>query len=358
MLQPDLNLQIRTLAETGKLSDLLSGERVSGVTRLQPGQAVAARVQAQLPDGRFMVHVEGRDVAMSLPQGTQPGKDIRLSYVGEDRHANFVLLQSLPAVADEAPSLSSAARLASTLMQTTAAADEMAPALPLSPVLDAPSTDPPLIEARLRQALSTSGLFYESHLSRWAAGEHRLEVLLLEPQAHLPPRSAQLAAHLPAEAQTTLLSHAGMTAEPVKGSSVAMGFMPGREAETPTRLPAHPDTLPIIQHQLAALESGQIQWQGQLWPGQPMDWQISEYQGRHGNHPEQDGWETTIGLSLEELGDVEARLRIQQGRITVNLSSDRPEKSRLMRDHLDLLAVALETAGLGVNSISVESRDV
>ncbi len=358
MLQPDLNLQVRMLAETGKLSDLLSGERVSGVTRLQPGQAVAARVQAQLPDGRFMVHVEGRDVAMSLPQGTQPGKDIRLSYVGEDRHANFVLLQSLPAVADGAPSLSSAARLASTLMQTAAAADEMAPALALTPILDAPSPDTRLIENRLRQALSTSGLFYESHLSRWAAGEHRLEVLLLEPQAHLPPRSAQLAAHLPAGTQTTTASHAGMSVEPAPSPSIAMGFVSGREADTPTKPPAHPDTLPIIQHQLAALESGQIQWQGQLWPGQPMDWKISEDQGQHGSHPEQVGWETSIGLSLAELGDVEAKLRIQQGRITVNLSSDRAEKSGLMREHIDLLAIALETAGLGVNSISVETRNV
>ncbi|EOH6282417.1 flagellar hook-length control protein FliK, partial [Burkholderia cenocepacia] len=51
----------------------------------------------------------------------------------------------------------------------------------------APSVAPPVaaLRAALAQAVSESGLFYESHLAQWLAGQRPLAALLREPQARL-----------------------------------------------------------------------------------------------------------------------------------------------------------------------------
>ncbi|MDR3396867.1 MAG: flagellar hook-length control protein FliK [Pandoraea sp.] len=68
------------------------------------------------------------------------------------------------------------------------------PVWPAAPGTGAPALAP-LLAAALKEALSTSGLFYESHLAQWASGSRSFEQLQAEPQLRWPA-SANLAAQL------------------------------------------------------------------------------------------------------------------------------------------------------------------
>ncbi|HDR9731995.1 TPA: flagellar hook-length control protein FliK, partial [Burkholderia aenigmatica] len=76
------------------------------------------------------------------------------------------------ATALSAPAASSSP--ASAAASSAAAVHEAAAALPVA-----------ALRAALAQAVSESGLFYESHLAQWLAGQRPLAALMREPQARL-----------------------------------------------------------------------------------------------------------------------------------------------------------------------------
>ncbi|RQR60434.1 flagellar hook-length control protein FliK, partial [Burkholderia sp. Bp9126] len=71
---------------------------------------------------------------------------------------------------------------------------------------DATAATPILaLRAALAQAVSESGLFYESHLAQWLAGQRPLAALEREPQARLPATPTPAAANPPPDhADSTL----------------------------------------------------------------------------------------------------------------------------------------------------------
>lgn len=94
--------------------------------------------------------------------------------------------------------LSAAARTIDTILRlapdSPGPVQASAPVWPAAPGTGAPALAP-LVAAALKEALSTSGLFYESHLSQWASGSRSFEQLQAEPQLRWPA-SANLAAQL------------------------------------------------------------------------------------------------------------------------------------------------------------------
>ena len=342
MLQPDLNLQVRLLSDALKLP-AKGLDRVSSVTRLTPGQVVMARVQEQLTDGRFKVLVAGNSLAMQLPAETQAGQSMHLVYVGPEPRLSFALLET-PGRESYTTSMSSAGRLVSSLVLGAQAdplhADGATPVLVSMPMAGIE------IGSRLRQALAQSGLFYESHQVQWAAGDHPLEQLLQEPQGRLSPRVTSYAA---AAVGT------GPGAVPMTMSSIALqgdATTMARHEPNAQEIPAHPETLHIIQHQLSVLETGQILWQGHIWPGQVMDWEITE-QPQGDPEQQQSSWDTRLSLDMAVLGPLDARLRIRQGNVAITLQADSEEAIGLMQQHCPDLIRALETAGLPVSDLRV-----
>ncbi|MGD1327573.1 hypothetical protein ACNHE5_22165 [Pandoraea pnomenusa] len=93
--------------------------------------------------------------------------------------------------------LSAAARTIDTILRL--APDSPGPVQASAPVWPAaPGTGAPrcaLLASALKEALSASGLFYESHLAQWASGSRSFEQLQAEPQLRWPA-SANLAAQL------------------------------------------------------------------------------------------------------------------------------------------------------------------
>lgn len=346
MLQPDLSLQVRLLADTVKFPEAAATDRVDKIVRLAPGQPVIARILEQLPDGRYKVLLAGRSLSMQLPATAKPGQDIRLVYVGPEPRLTFALAHDQGSSA----TVSSGGRLAAAL---TAAGQKPAAPTATAPLFDIMPTQGNEIAPHLREALTLSGLFYESHQAQWIDGERPLNLLLREPQGKLSPLVV-------GDRNTVAMNGDVAKPAPPQAAQPATEFVidgPATNQTAASAVPAHPESLPIIQQQLGALESGQILWQGQVWPGQSMAWKITEFSDEHhaGTDQEQ-GWETQINLALSALGSIDAKIRLQRGGVAISLQADDAVAAELLQNRSGELVSAMNAAGLAVSEIRVSSH--
>lgn len=119
--------------------------------------------------------------------------------------------------------------------------------------------------------------------------------------------------------------------------------------------PAHPETLPIIRQQLDALDTRQVMWQGQVWPGQTMDWRIEERAAREqeSGDIEQQEWQTSLRLVLPQLGEINARLILHPQGMRIQLGAAEFETVGLLTEERPALQQGMESSGLKLAEIKV-----
>jgi len=185
----------------------------------------------------------------------------------------------------------------------------------LRTILGEPPSDAARTSQMLAQALKQSGLFYESHLGRWFGDNYPLEELLKEPQGQLSTLKQLL---VPGAAQA-LLDNNQQINLPEERSAV----LPSAGTRSPAAETAvDPRALPLVQDQLATLQSNQLLFRGNLFPGQPMEWSIQEReQHRNRSGAEERSWDTTLSLDLPRLGEINARLTLDGGRIKLQVTA-------------------------------------
>ncbi|MDD5328418.1 MAG: flagellar hook-length control protein FliK [Sulfuricella sp.] len=314
-----------------------------------PGQRLTAVVLANLPNGRFQVQIGEQVLDMNLPRNTQPGEQVELTFVSSQPRLTFVLTRDLAAaaaanVAEAKPqvALSDTARFLGGLLQKISTPEDGLPT-PLarsSPLLAGAPADIKEFSGILRNALSQSGLFYESHQAQWVAGERKLADLQQEPQARLPVMN-------PAP---------GAPAEMVQKNTPVAMTPDAALAQGASKLPIHADAVPLVQQQLQTLDTHQMVWQGQVWPGQTMEWRVEERNARGGGGEDTPHWQTSLRLQLPRMGDVQAALAITPQGLRINLKAD-DGAAELMKGAQDSLRRAMETSGLHLLGISVESHE-
>lgn len=225
--------------------------------------------------------------------------------------------------ASSAPtSLSNAGRLIDQILH--AAREQGAPGAlvgkaPLANAAEA-MAHPDKMADTLSQTLTSSGLFYESHVADWAEGRRPLSDLLREPQA-------QIGKSLGNEAD---LNSAGL----------------GKNAELAQ----------IINLQLDTLERQRIAWQGNLLPGQPMEWEVTRNAARKKGQqaePEQ-SWQSTIRFELPHLGAIAATLNLHGEHLQIFVRTDSESSADALQEHAVTLAEALKQAGAQLDSFSVK----
>jgi flagellar hook-length control protein FliK len=117
-----------------------------------------------------------------------------------------------------------------------------------------------------------------------------------------------------------------------------------------------PQTQPLVQQQLEALATQNFSWQGQVWPGQEMRWEIDEDAAQSGQDGEdRPRWSTRLRLTLPNLGEVDARIRLEGSSITLSMSADSAETRTLMRVSSLMLRSQLDEAGLTLASMGVSA---
>jgi hypothetical protein len=333
----------------------------------QLGQSLQAEVLAKLSDGSFVVRVADMAARMPLPQNAQVGSQVPLTLVALNPRPTFQVATSqggaafaeagppLPEGANpqsvplawvegkEAAALTRAAALLAgaqslppasasgadsgagaslskagkTLGDVIAAAQKAdtpaTAAVGRTPLLTGPSGDASKIAAALQDGMAKSGLFYESHVAEWAQGGRTQAALAAEPQAR--------------------------------------GMAPLSD----------PATAQLINLQLNAHEQARVAWQGQLWPGQELRWEIQrdapqrDAHGRDGDGEDGQGaWQSNLTLRFGRLGEVAAKIVLSGGQLHIRLEAPEAARASLQAGSARLTE-ALEAAGTPLTTLAIQT---
>jgi Flagellar hook-length control protein FliK len=275
------------------------------------GQMLQAQLVADLPNGRSLIDVQGFRFDVKLPLPMRLGETLQLQVLALQPKLTFALLGAQAGSGADAVSMSDAVRRLAVLLDHLSHETPAAPASRTTPVMyESPANTKELAQA-LEGTLSRSGLFYESHQAQWIAGERPLEELMLEPQAALK-----------------------RTGDPV-----------------------HPQATALVQQQLETLDSRQVVWSGQVWPGQTLEWRIEEESRQHRDSVETPAaWKTSLRLTLPRLGDVNAALSIAGHDVRITLSAAAPDARSDLRAGEPALRVAFDRAGLTLLGVAVSEE--
>lgn len=385
---------------TGGVASAVAGGAAAQVGTPGAGVAPSSEAGGALPQPpAASTQTALSDVARVLDAIARTGGDATPAVVGRmplvpDPAALFA------AAADGAAGQSGHAAAASASGAAKAAAAEAAP----------PSLAGAL-RAALAQAVGESGLFYESHLAQWFAGQRPLAALLREPQARiaiaqtsadpdaapdddaldalLTPRlslPSARAAVQPGAVASGGARPAGSVPEPMPGAqphpplaraaadptdplheladwraSVARpADAAPSDAAPPT--PVHPAAVPIVRQQLDTLATDQFRWTGEAWPGVRVDWTIEpDEPGGHAPRSGDDAgdgiaWRTRLTLTLPTLGTVDAELVLNGAQLVARLRANQAGAARLAQ-HEPALRRRFEGSGLQLGGLSIRAVD-
>ena len=261
----------------------------------------------------------------SAPPAAQMAQSAAVVTSGRPIAANVVMLNTAVSAMPLAPggAVSPNTALVGQAVEGLRASVPSSTTLMPSVVAELPEPSRGMLPARLSQTLSESGLFYESHLSRWAKGELSFDTLLREPQA-------RLGRELP------------------MGARVAeLGGMPDEVAR-------------LAGRQLQLLDGAPLVWQGFAWPGQWMQWQVEERYpdgGEGGGEEEGAHWVTELHLHLPRMGSVHAHIGLRGDRLDLRLTAQEPAVREAMQSALPALVNGLEAAGLRPANLTVGLAD-
>lgn len=288
--------------------------------QLALGKMLQGRVVAVLTDGSSLVRLdapmpasEGAEVRLQLPPGLNPGDELKLTLLARDPRPTFGVTLTGQLAASATTELSQAAQLIGQALQH---AQDGPTALhgntPLQP--SAARLETPQLAQNLQHALESSGLFYESHLREWSEGTRQLDQLLQEPQNQASSGPAAAAQLLP--------------------------------------------------QQLDTLEQRRLSWQGELWPGQQLEWTVEEKlpppderAAKGAPAAERSVWQTELKLDLPHLGQVSATLRLQGDHAQLQLQADNPATALALQEGRARLLDALGAAGTALDTFVVKVDD-
>lgn len=304
--------------------------------QFEVGQKVQGTVQAQVSPNVFNVRVATQLLQMQLPAFIRSGDIITLQVVSQQPRLTFALAASSNPVSTP-ESLSATSRLLSSLSQQPLERSYVRP-IQSAPLWTGAQAlpDTTQLAGKLHDALSHSGLFYESHQAQWIAGTRPTTQLLLEPQNQIPQTLQSQ--------QTQSVQSRNTEAANNPLQYVQTGIE--QRAAAPN-IPPHLQTL--VQQQLNALETHQVLWQGQVWQGQEMRWEVHEESPHRNAQGKEEGqWITQIHLDLPNLGGVSARLNFNGNSLNLSFEVADAQTRERMGNASPQLMAALSERGIPV----------
>lgn len=342
-----------------------------GTPKLEIGQEVQGTVQSKVSEGVFKVQVAGQTLQMRLPGNLQGGDAVRLQVVAVSPRLTFSIIASQNPIS-KPEQIGSAARMLSNLAEQPLEKPTIQQIAKGSvwPSADQPP-DAKQLAAGLRDALANSGLFYESHQAQWVRGERTTAQLLVEPQNLIMGRRGPEGASPGGEPKPGAEVKPGPESQAAArgAQQVALGSV-AEEASTPSSSVAGQvaqsrpagesglniarELLPLVQQQLHTLETHQMVWIGQVWPGQVMQWEIQGQPEHHPRQQEERQWSTDMELALPRLGDVHARFVLDSNGLKLTLHAADTQTVDLFNQALPALKDALTAAEVPLAAVRVE----
>ncbi len=286
-------------------------------TQFVKGREYVAQIMEKVGESAYHVRLDGdsfKGVIMKMELGTAalPGQTLLLRYMQDSPAPTFVLAPSPIVSSGATAEISSAAQLIGQYLKAAEDGGVSTRYQATEVVTQAPA-NPQVLSHDLKHAVSSSGLFYESHLADLLQSGQSLSSLKLEPQ------------------------NQGNT-------SVAT----------------------LVSQQLAILDNQRLSWQGEVWSGQKMDWDVKlprqEDVGDHqtsaqvtAENPETIFSEMTLHLPM--LGKVSARLQLLDGRLRINILAEQAQALDIFKSKRQSLAEALVKNGQQLDALNVMQHD-
>lgn len=368
MLKPadPRGLRPLTPVEPSAATKTVGDAREESITRLNQialGKEYGATVLARLQDGQFLVRIAHAAARMPLPAGTQAGDRLNLTLISHHPRPTFLLGSSTPSGSAQT-SVSDTGRLIDHMRQLAQSQGLPNRVVGGPPLLQGPAAAGAMlakqIAGALQNMLDSSGLFYESHVEEWATSQRPLEKLMREPQAGFPRQlnEAPLQRLPTADAKATETYAKGGSALPDEFASTASA---AQQADTVLRQATqeHLQAARMVNLQLDMLEHRRAAWEGELWPGQKMVWEVSDEtpEGSDTSRAASRVWQSRIHIELPQLGAVTALLQLQGERIRVQLAASSAQSAMLLQDKGKTLAESLEAAGSFLDQLTVKQDD-
>lgn len=321
-------------------------------TDFLPGQQVKGEVLARLSEQVYLVRIAGQAYRTELPLSLRPGDPLELTFRAAEPRLSFTL-RDITLEASAATISSTAARL-SRVMSEVQGGPAARPAVAFAPLLDAHPSDPAGMAASIQKSLAFSGLFYESHVVRWLLGERLLADLMKEPQARLAMLRGKRNGdgpqdvHRQTEGEETLTpGPAGPSPADCEPAGIIEQLL-GADSLF---------SLPMVREQLALLLSGVVRWQGEVWHGQEMEWDVEREPEAH-DGSEDTAWRTTIRLELPRLGAIAATLSISGSEVRGRITAGSSESVAHLKRELDRLKNGMAETGLRLTEMAVDCEPV
>lgn len=390
LIPTDVGVNLRTQVDSPLRPTAPVSEIPSDLPELKQGQLFSARIIEVLPEATYKALVAGKSITLSLPGGAKAGDTLELVVVDKTPRMVMARLADPTTVAGRGEgeayphaTFSPAAQLIGKLLPA-----EGEPAKPITlnqgePLLATrPAKDDPDVAARLapqlEKAVSQSGMFYEAHQAKWVAGQLPTQALLEEPQNQLQRHGPAEKAVVPEEntksggflqsllgREKATETNAGKEAMAgnLTGGNITEKSAANTPAQTPPTTPPPPQAIPdelrhLVQQQLDAAATQRMVWHGEVWPNQPMDWEIQRDGRRRqdGEGPDMDQWTTRLALTTPRLGRVEAKLELRGAGVQISLQVGDGQSMETLQQAIPALNQSLEAAGVPATAIRVWQR--
>ncbi|MRR07295.1 MAG: flagellar hook-length control protein FliK [Deltaproteobacteria bacterium] len=333
---------IKVAPETGV------GESSSGpLQKLIPGQQVNGEVMARLSDQVYLLKIAGEIYRTELPVATRPGTNLTLTFRTGEPRPEF-LLQSPRSEASPVTLSPTAASLLELLKRSSTQSSAQA-VKSLELLFTSEPANTSILAASLRNALSFSGIFYESHLVQWFLGERLFTDIQRESRLRLAAmvkKGQDQAAEKTAAANLNLLvdTDGSMAAVPKNKG------LPDRQLNISAL--SDPLTSSLLREQLETLVSGIFRWQGTVWQDQEMEWEVEKQNAEKDNGSEHP-WRTSIHLCLPKLGSIHATLVFSEKGIIGRITTDSPATKDQMKRELGSLGQSMADSGLTLREMVI-----
>lgn len=305
----------------------------AGLTGAPPGAGAQAG-QAGAPPGAGAQTAAGLQATLQPGAAAVPAGEARPASAGAALLARAPLIPSsaLPALdaTTPPPTLSTTARVLTAVLTAAPGTPAGAPVVltgKTALVAAGAPPEPEQLAQRLQTTIGHSGLFYESHVADWVKGERTLPELMQEPQMQ---RQQQAAADGAARAQA--------------GPDLSAAL--------------------LINQQLHAHEQARVQWQGEAWPGQPMQWEVRREQRDDDGRRGQDGrdgadgqpepvWRSGVRFRFPLLGKVAATVTVAGDQVQIQVQTGSDQSAVTLRAYAGLLEQAMAAAGSPLSSLTI-----
>ena len=347
---------------TARVGDLRE-ETTGRLAQIVVGQRVEASVESLLTDGSFLVKVADTAVRTNLPPGSKVGDQLQLTLLATEPRPTF----RLDGEAGAAPTkLSTTGKLIDTLLSSNSGSALVGK----TALVPSPATAPAQLAEVLQHTLSSSGLFYESHLQQWTAGARPLADVLREPQnQHLPSASPSTQQANSPTTLATALTPQYLAADGTLANANSLLDLKGNAAGATlaadsgalkTAQVLHPDTAQLVNLQLNVLDQPRVQWRGEVWPGQQMEWEVREDEQpaqRAAKSDDERSWQSVVRFDLPTLGKVAATITLVGDHVQVQVRAANPATADTLRSFSGRLSQALDAAGTRLDSLQVKQDE-